>query len=102
MRPAGITALTCVALTKVVARAVLLKDATAPLRNPVPVTVRVNPGPPAVVDDGDMDVMVGVGGAMVNARVLEMSRPSVAITDADPGCAIRLADTVAVSWVALT
>ena len=59
IRLAGTNAVNCAALTKVVAKAKLPIWAVAPERNPVPLTVRVKPGPPAVTELGLREAMEG-------------------------------------------
>ncbi len=61
--PAAMVAVSCVALTKVVVRA-LPSHCTVetPLMKLVPFTVSVKPAPPSVAEDGEMEVVVGVGG----------------------------------------
>ena len=61
MSKVGIIAVSCVEFTKVVVSGVLLKKTTAPLRNPVPVTVRVKLGSPDLALFGDSEEIVGVG-----------------------------------------
>lgn len=59
MRLAGTTAVSCVALTKVVVSAVLFQFTAAPETKFVPFTVSVNAAPPAVAEEGESAVMVG-------------------------------------------
>jgi hypothetical protein len=61
MSGAVIDAVTWVAFTNVVVRAVPLKFTTAPETKFVPLTVSVNPAPPAVALVGEMVVIVGAG-----------------------------------------
>ena len=56
-----IAAVTCVALTKVVALAALLNLTTDVETKPVPFTVRVKAAPPAVAPVGEREVAVGAG-----------------------------------------
>ena len=49
-----------------------------------------------------MLVITGPGFSILSARELETTSPFLAVIDAVPDCPIRLADTVAVSCVALT
>jgi hypothetical protein len=63
---AGTAAVSCVELTKV-GIMVFPKNAEStictvdPLRNPLPFSVIVNPGPPELTFAGEIDVRVGVG-----------------------------------------
>jgi len=56
---AGIAAVSCVALTNVVATAVPLKLTVEPLTKFVPFTVKMKAGPPAMALVGEMVVIVG-------------------------------------------
>ena len=94
---AGTPAVTCVPLTKVVVSAVPFNDTTAPDTKPVPFTVNVNAGPPAVTVAGEMLVITGAAGATVNVNALETRPPLLTVIDADTGCAIRFALTAAVN-----
>jgi hypothetical protein len=49
---AGTVAVNLLVFTNVVARAVPFQFTTAPGTNPVPFTVRENPGPPGATDEG--------------------------------------------------
>jgi hypothetical protein len=70
--------------------------------NPVPFTVKVNPGPSIVADDGLSEVIVGAA-AIVKFTGCDTSGKKLPITcataviDAVPGAPIRLAATVAVT-----
>ena len=98
MRFAGTAAVTCVPLTKVVAKVVLLNDTVTPLRKPVPTTFKVKAGPPAVVVDGEMLLITGAGTVIVRLTALDEAVPVlVAVIGTVPGFATRLAGTVAVS-----
>ena len=57
IRLAGTEAVSCVALTNVVVSGVPFQSTTAVEANPLPFTVNVNPGPPAVTLDGLTEVM---------------------------------------------
>ena len=82
---AGTAAVSCLALTKVVVKAVLLNDTVAPARKFVPVTVRVKAAPPDVTVDGERLVIVGAGGAIVSATALDAAPPVFdAVICADP------------------
>src|SRR5439155_23111953 len=52
MSEARMLAVNCESLTKVVARGLPFQFTSAPETNPVPFTVRVNPGPPGAVASG--------------------------------------------------
>jgi hypothetical protein len=65
---AAIAAVSCVALTTVVAREAPPHRTVAPLTNPAPFTVSVNAAPPAVAVEGESDVSEGRTGA-VTAKV---------------------------------
>src|SRR5260370_32531068 len=64
---AGMLAVSCVELTKVVGSEVMVNSSLvirrmlAPLRKPAPLTVRVKPGSPDLALVGDKEVMVGAG-----------------------------------------
>src|SRR4051794_31566906 len=70
---------------------------TEPLTNPLPFTVRLNAAPPAVADDGDSELMEGVGlfgGLMVNEELRAVRRDGVGVntvTCAVPDAAISAA-----------
>ena len=63
MSEARMAAVSCIALTNVVARALPLKLTLEPLRKFVPFTVKVRAGPPAMALVGEILVIVGVSGA---------------------------------------
>ena len=58
---AGITAVNCVELPKVVANAIPFQLMTEPFMNPVPVTVSVNAELPVTAEVGDIDMITGTG-----------------------------------------
>ena len=104
IRLAGTDAVTCVALTYVVVSVVELlgvvyQSTEAPDENPVPFTVRMNAGPPAVTLDGLNEVIEGMTGRLEPADV---TPPEVTVMVAGPATVIKLAGTVAVNCVALT
>lgn len=72
---------------------------------PVPVTVRVKAGPPAVAELGEMEMMVGAGllaGLMVKIRADEVPPPGAGlktVTEAVPALRISAAEIAAFSWV---
>ena len=97
MRSAGTAAVSCVALTKVVAKMVLLNDTVTPLRKPVPTTFKVKAGLPAGVVDGEMLLMAN-GTPIARLTALEGAVPVlVAVMGTTPDFAMRLAGTEAVS-----
>jgi hypothetical protein len=97
MSAAVIAAVSCVALTNVVARALPFQFTTDDDTNPVPVTVSVKSGLPTVVLVGDNDVNTGTGVAalIVNVKLVsDWPPPGVgftAVTEAVPAVAISLA-----------
>jgi hypothetical protein len=101
IRFAGTVAVNCVALTNVVESGVLLHCTIALEANPVPFTVSVNVGPPAVVVFGLTELVTGPA-AIVKVVPLEVVPPEVTVTVAVPPVLIRPAGTEAVSCVALT
>ena len=100
---AGMAAVNCVALTKVVARALPFQRTVEPLTKPVPLTVSVIPLLPAVAEAGDNPLIVGAGLLIVNDSEFE-APPLVAATEtlAVPAAVISLAGICAVSCVPLT
>lgn len=102
IRFAGTEAVSWVALTKVVVNAVVFHRTTAPDANPLPFTVSVNAGAPAVAELGLSDVIAGGGTVIVNGNPLVVVDPESTVTVALPAAAIRLAETEAVSWLGLT
>ena len=69
-----------------------------PLRNPVPVTVKVNAGDPTVIELGLKLEMLGVALPTVKVRKFEKSPPGLrTVRLAFPALAIRLAGTLAVN-----
>jgi hypothetical protein len=100
IRLAGTTAVNCVPLKYVVESAEPLHCTAAPVRNPVPLTVRVNAGAPAVAELGLNPEICGVGVVIVNVTALEaMPLGLRTVTLAVPWLAIRLAGTTAVNCV---
>src|SRR6267378_2633803 len=102
---AGMAAVSCVALTKVVVRAAPFQRTLAPMSNPVPVRVSVNPAPPAVTLEGDSAVSVGppaLTGRLSAADVPPPGAAVVTVTLAMPAAARSVAGIAAVSCVALT
>jgi hypothetical protein len=77
MSEAGIAAVSCAALTKIVARVFPLKLTVEFVTNPVPFTVRVKATPPAVVLDGERVVMVGKGLFTMKLTAFDVPPPGV-------------------------
>lgn len=103
MRFAGTAAVSCVEFTKVVGNAELSHSNVAPIRNPVPFTVRVKAVPPAEAEVGLRLVIAGTGGLIWKLTGLDTPPPGLAtVTFTLAATAIRLAGTAAVSCVALT
>ena len=71
MSKAGMAAVNCVALTKLVVRLAPLTCTTDVGTKLLPVTVIVNPGPPAAALDGEIPESEGAGLLTVSARVAE-------------------------------
>src|ERR1700687_1909081 len=102
---AVINAVTCVAFTNIVVRAFPWKSTVAPLTNPVPLTVSVNPAPPAVVLFGESVVIVGIGLVTAKFIVFDVPPPGaglVTVTGNVPTTAMSAAAIDAVICVALT
>ena len=70
MSEARMAAVSCVELTKVVARLLPLKLTAAPLTKFVPFTVKVKPTPPAMALVGEMLVIVGAGVCTVSLNTV--------------------------------
>jgi hypothetical protein len=95
---AAIAAVTCVALTNVVALAAPLNFTAEPDTKPVPFTVRVKAALPAVALGGTIEISVGTGLLTVNAWGPEVPPPGggfVTVTFDVPDVAISAAGTVA-------
>jgi hypothetical protein len=105
MSVAGIAAVSCEAETYVVVRANPFHRTDELEIKPVPVTVRVKAGPPAVAELGERVVMVGTGllaALMVKVLAVDVPPPGVGlktVTLAVPWLAISEAGIAAVSWV---
>src|SRR5439155_13134505 len=102
---AGIAAVSCVALTKVVVRAAPFHWTVAPFTKPLPVSVSVKPAPPTMALDGDSVVSVGAGLLIVKVCAAEVPPPGAGVTtvtDAVPVAATSAAGSAVVSLVALT
>jgi hypothetical protein len=89
------TAVSWVAFTNVVGRAVPSKRIAAPETKLFPFTVRVRLGPPGKTPIGLREVIVGPG-ATVKFTDVDVTPPLVTVTLAVPGVEIRPAATVAV------
>ena len=105
MSLAGIEAVNCVLLTKVVVRSLPFQRTTEPDTKFVPVTVRVKAAPPADALEGERLASVGAGLLMVKVRALE--GPTVGtgfntVTCAVPAVATSVAGIEAVNCVLLT
>jgi hypothetical protein len=106
--PAKIAAVTCVALTNVVTRAVPPKFTTDVFRKLVPFTVNVNAPEPAITFVGASVVMVGTGfGAALTLKFTEFDVPPpgvgfVTVTAGVPILVTSVERIAAVSCVALT
>jgi hypothetical protein len=86
----------------VVARGTPLKSMVDEALKFVPVTVNVKLGPPAVVEVGPMDVVVGTGFLTVRVCAFDVPPPGAGFTtviEAVPPVAISTAGTIAVTWV---
>lgn len=75
MSVAGMTAVSCVLLTKVVSRLELFQTTTEPETKFEPFTVRVKPAPPAAVLEGEREASVGAGLLMVKVRAVDSPPP---------------------------
>ena len=102
MSVAGITAVNCVLVTKVVGLSESFHRTTDPLTKFVPVTVRTKAGEPAVAVEGLRLVIVGaaLGGVIVNVTALEVPPPGAGlntVTLAVPAVAMSVAGIEAIS-----
>ena len=91
---------------KVVVRSDPFHRTTEPAIKFDPLTVRVNPDPPAIALEGFRLVRAGTGfnGFIVKDNTLEVPPPGAGlntITDADPAVAMSAAEMEAVNWPAL-
>ena len=99
MRAAGTVAVSCVAETNVVVSAVPFQFTVEIVAKFVPLTVKVNPGPPAVAQVGLSELIVG-GATIVNVTGFDAEPVEfLTVTGAVPAVAISAASTIAVSWV---
>jgi len=87
--------------TNVVGRVVPYQNTVDAPTKPVPFTVRVKAGPPAVADAGLKLVMVGTGLLIVNGLEFEMTEPPDWNTSTFfvPAVAMSVALMLAVNWV---
>jgi len=102
MSPAGMVTLIVVLEINVVVSATPLKSMVDDALKFVPVTVRVKDEPPAVVDVGEMELVVGAGLLTVSVCAFDVPPPGVGFTtvmDAVPPTAISAAGTIAVTCV---
>lgn len=101
INPAETEALTWVELLKAVGRGAPFQCTLTDGSKLEPVTMRVNPGPPATAEVGLRLLTVGAAPMTLNWSELELPPPGYdTATRTWPAEAIRLAGTVAVSWVA--
>src|ERR1019366_3014156 len=102
VRLAHPAALKRVALANVVGNGVPFHRIAAPATKPVPLTFRVNAGPPAVAELGLRLEIEGTGGVTAKVSALEGALAELTtVMLALPGATIRLADTAALKRVAL-
>src|SRR2546426_39613 len=102
---AGIAAVSWVALTKVVVRAVPFQRTPEPFTKLLPLTVMVNAASPVVALVGDSDVSAGAGLVTENVWAAEVPPPGAGGrtgTGTLAAAARSAAGIAAVSWVALT
>ena len=100
---AVIVAVSCVLLTKVVARSAPFTWIRDPLTKLLPLTVRVKAAPPAITVLGEMLVSDGTGLLTVKVRAPLVPPEGVfTVIDSEPATARSAAVSVAVNWVLLT
>ena len=107
MSVAGMAAVSCVALTKVVVRAFPFQFTVEFAVKLFPLTVRVNAAPPAIAAFGLIELVVGAGVLAVMEKVAAGEEPPpgagfCTTTLADPAEATSAAEIEAVNCVALT
>jgi hypothetical protein len=90
----GTAAVNCVLLTNVVARADPFHCTTAPDENPLPFTVSVSPGPPAVALFGEIELTAG---RIEKFAAFEVDPPVVKVTGTVAAIVIKVAGTEAVT-----
>ena len=103
--PAGTKAVTCVALTIVVASATPFHSTTVPAKKFVPVSVSVKAALPAFAVVGESRPKVGNGSLIVNVIAADAPPPGAGfntVSAAVPPAAMSMAGTTAVSCVPLT
>jgi hypothetical protein len=103
IRLAGTEAVTCVALTYEVDSAVPLvpfQKITVPAEKPVPLTVKVNAGPPPVTVEGFTELTEGITGSWEAG--FDVVPATVTVMDTGPDTTYRFAGTLAVTCVELT
>ena len=106
---AGITAVNCVGLIKVVTRDAPFQFITEPLIKSVPLTVNVNAAPPVIAVFGLIEVSTGGGLLTITLLIVKRSDPLVpppgapvnTVTFAVPAVAILVAGMAAVNCVEL-
>jgi hypothetical protein len=98
IRLAGTAALNCVADTNVVLSAEPFHCTLSPLTKFVPLTVSVNPAPPATAVPGDRPVIDGTAAAIVKLAEFDVPPPGACtVTVAEPVAVIRLEGTAALN-----
>ena len=104
MFPAATTAVSCVALTNVVGRLAVPHHTADPFTKFEPLTVRLKPAPPAVVDAGARLVIAGAGGGarLVRWKSSGAAPVALAVTAYAPATALAVAFTLAASGVIVT
>jgi hypothetical protein len=88
--------------TNVVVRFNPFQRTTEPATKPLPLTVSVNPAPPAVVEVGLRLVVAGTGLLIVKVRTLEVPPPGAGlntVTWAVPADAMSVAGIAAINWI---
>ncbi len=102
IRAAGTAAVSWLALTNVVDSPEPFHRTADPETNPLPLTVSVKGGPPAVALAGIRDVRTRVGLLMTKLELSDGVPPDTTVIAAVPAPAIKAAGTTAVSWPAFT
>jgi xanthosine utilization system XapX-like protein len=97
---AGMVTISWPAVMELGVSALPLKLTIESAPNPLPFTIRVNAGPPAVALVGLIELIIG-GGLIVNVTEFEVAPPELIVTGTMPGVTSRLAGTAAVTWVVL-
>jgi hypothetical protein len=101
MSVAGTVAVNWVALTNLVDSVAVFQRMVEPDENPVPLTVSVKDGPPAVAVFGEIALMTGAG-LIVKVTAFDVTAPDRTVIWAVPALAMRFAGTDAVIRLALT